>query len=61
MLDNVQIVTQYFKKINFLYLGKERPAKTILMPAKLRAVLVNFGFSDYSFSNSAQCVSQRGV
>ena len=45
--------------------GKERPAKTKLMPAKLRAVLpaqirlhavlATFGFSEMSFTGSTQC------
>ena len=30
-------------KFNILYQGKEKPVKTKLMPAKLRAVLANFG------------------
>ena len=45
MLGYIEIVSIYFKKqFNFLYQGKERPAKTKLVPAKLHAVLANFGF-----------------
>ena len=56
MLDYVEIVNIHKKKY-FYYQGKERPAKTKLVPAKLRTVhvslhevwlnvvLVNFGFS----------------
>ena len=35
--------------------GKERPAKTKLFLAKLRAVLVTFGFSKNLIVDSAQC------
>ena len=42
----VEIVHIYlFNKFNILFQGKERPAKTKLILAKLREVLVNFGFS----------------
>ena len=47
MLGYVQTVT--LDKKNILYQGKERPAKTKWMPAKLRAVLACVG------SDSAQC------
>ena len=43
MLGYVEIVHIYFKKFNILFEGKERPAKTKLFPAKLRAVLDTFG------------------
>ena len=49
MLGYVQTVT--LDKKNILYQGKERPAKTKWMPAKLRAVLACVG------SDSAQCQS----
>ena len=41
MLDYVQICSypRFFILFNVLYQGKERPAKTKLMPAKHRAVL----------------------
>ena len=39
MLGYVQIVTLYFLIFNILYEGKERPALTKFMPAKLCAVL----------------------
>ena len=38
-----------------LFKGKERPPKTKLFPAKLRAVLVTFGFSENLIVDSAQC------
>ena len=54
MLGFVEIVPIYFLfKFNILYQGKERPAKTKLMPAKLifqfRAVLTS------AESDSVQC------
>ena len=67
MLVFVAIVHIYFYFL-FLYSlqGKERPAQTNLMPAKLRAVLATFGFSENiicrlravlacAVSDSAQC------
>ena len=53
MLVYVQIVHIYFfiYKFTILFQGKERPAKTKLMPAKLRAVLV------CAESDSMQCYS----
>ena len=59
MLGYFEIVSLYLKK-NILYEGKERTAKTKLMPAKLRAVFFNFEFPQmfqkiniwgYSFSD----------
>ena len=38
MLGCIEVVL----KFNILYQGKEKPVKTKLMPAKLRAVLANF-------------------
>ena len=35
------------KEIIFLYQSNERPAKKKLLPAKLRAVLANFGFVQF--------------
>ena len=46
--------------ICFFYIpfqDKERLAKTKSMPAKLRKVLATFGFSEMSFTDSAQCFS----
>ena len=42
-MSYVEIGTLYFYFFNILYEGKERPAQTKLMAAKLRAVLANFG------------------
>ena len=53
MMGFVQIVTLDFLKFNILYQGKESPAKTKLMTAKLRAV---FACAD---SDSAQCLPAR--
>ena len=39
----------------FPFIGKERPAKTKLFPAKLCTVLVTFGFSENLIVDSAQC------
>ena len=44
-----------FKFFRFLIRDKERPTKTKLFSAKLRAVLVTFCFSEYLIVNSAQC------
>ena len=52
-----KVLISFFYKFNILFQGKEGPANTTLMPAKLRAVLVcaesdsdtvlvNFGFSN---------------
>ena len=49
MLTHPEIVHMYLKKIRILFQGKEMPAKTKLMPGKLRAVLV------CAESDSAQC------
>ena len=48
MFGYVVIVHIYFKTklIPILLQGLERPAKTKLMPAKLRAVLATLGFSE---------------
>ena len=46
MLVHVEIAHMSLKNLfNILFQSKERPAKTKCVPAKLRAVLVNFGFS----------------
>ena len=45
MLGYIEIVPIYLKKTYFLYPGKERPAKTKLIPEKLRTVLANFEFT----------------
>ena len=42
MLGNVEIV--FIQKNYILFQGKESPAKTKLMPAKLRTVFATFGF-----------------
>ena len=55
MLAYVEIVTLYLKKINILYEGKERPAETKLMTAKLSTVLA------YTQSLTLRSVSLRGV
>ena len=49
MFVYVEIVHIYLKnKCNILFQGMETsPAKTKVMPAKLLAVLVTFGFSKY--------------
>ena len=44
-----------FVLLHIPFKGKERPTKTKLMPAKLRAVLPTFGFSEMSFTDSLQC------
>ena len=60
MLSFIEIVPTYWKKINILYEGKERSAKTKLMPAKLSAVLANFGFLQiFQKINMWGLVSQR--
>ena len=56
MLVFVEIDHIYLKKkFNILFQGKERPAKTKLMPVKLRAVLVTFGFTENGIADSTQC------
>ena len=50
--------TQYTYNLiffNILIEGKERPAKTKLFPAKLRAVLITFGSSENVIVDSVQC------
>ena len=46
MLGYIEIVLIYFFLLDFLYQGKERPAKKILVPEKLCAVLANFRFPE---------------
>ena len=55
MLCYIEIVLIYLKKNNYRFQGKERPPKTKLMPAKLRAVLA------CAESDFVQCYSLRGV
>ena len=45
----------YFVLFNILFQSKERPAQTKLLPAKLRAVLDTFGFSENLIIDYAQC------
>ena len=41
--------------VTFTFKGNERPAKTKLFSAKLRAGLVTFGFSENLIFDSVQC------